>query len=65
ILGITSSVLSGIPVAVHAAQKAPTHIQQMNYQEYYSQGVQKLEQGNFNAAIEDFSRGVSRPIMNI
>lgn len=58
ILGITTSVLSGIPVAVLAAQSPQTRIQQTNYQEYYNQGVQKFEQGNFNGAIEDFSRVV-------
>ena len=53
ILGITS-VVSGLPAAI-SAQVPQSRIQQTNFQGYYSQGVQKLNQGNFNGAIEDFN----------
>lgn len=56
ILGITS-VMSGIPAVVHA-QTPQTPIKEVTFQEYYKQGVQKLGQGNFSAAIADFDRVV-------
>ena len=53
ILGITS-VVGGLPAAI-SAQVPQSRIQQTNFQGYYSQGVQKLKQGNFSAAIENFN----------
>ncbi|MEH2242619.1 tetratricopeptide repeat protein [Nostoc sp.] len=50
LLGITS-VLSVMP-AVYA-QEAQILLKAANFQDYYNQGVQKLEQGNFKGAMSD------------
>ncbi|MEH2122587.1 tetratricopeptide repeat protein [Nostoc sp.] len=50
LLGITS-VLSVMP-AVYA-QEAQIPLNRANFQDYYNQGVQKLEQGNFKGAMSD------------
>lgn len=36
------------------AQEAQIPLKAANFQDYYNQGVQKLEQGNFKGAIADF-----------
>lgn len=59
ILGI-STLLSGIAAAVYA--QAPllpiekSRAEKSNLQQFYNQGVQKLAQGNFNGAVEDFDK---------
>jgi spermidine/putrescine-binding protein len=46
ILGIMS--LLGVMPAAVSAREAQIPLKATNFQEYYNQGVQKLEQGNFN-----------------
>ncbi len=59
ILGI-STLLGGIPATVYAqaplprVQKIP--VDKTSLQQFYNQGVQKLAQGNFNGAVEDFDK---------
>ncbi|MBW4511822.1 MAG: hypothetical protein KME64_35770 [Scytonematopsis contorta HA4267-MV1] len=59
ILGITT-LLGGLTVKVYAQsaqpniEKSPT--ERTSLQQFYNQGVQKLAQGNFNGAVEDFDK---------
>jgi outer membrane protein assembly factor BamD (BamD/ComL family) len=61
ILGI-STLLGAIPATVYAQAPLPRiqriPVDKTSLQQFYNQGVQKLAQGNFNGAIEDFDGSI-------